>query len=130
MRFAKIVFWIAGIWGVLVLTPLYFMFDAIGRDAPPAITHPQYFYGFVGVALVWQLVFFVIATDPVRFRPLIPLSLLEKLSFILAIAVLAGEGRLRATEWVAGIPDTGLLILFLIAWFKTNTGGRAPLHSE
>jgi hypothetical protein len=28
MKFAKIVFWIAGIWGVLVLTPLYFMFDA------------------------------------------------------------------------------------------------------
>jgi hypothetical protein len=25
MRFAKIVFWIAAIWGVLVLTPLYFM---------------------------------------------------------------------------------------------------------
>ncbi|HEV2421763.1 MAG TPA: hypothetical protein VGS59_08655 [Candidatus Acidoferrales bacterium] len=48
MKFAKIVFWIAG-WGVLILTPLYFMFDRIGRQAPPAIAHPQY-YGFVGVA--------------------------------------------------------------------------------
>jgi hypothetical protein len=37
----KIVFWIAGIWGVLVLTPLYFMFDMIGRQDPPAITHPS-----------------------------------------------------------------------------------------
>ena len=24
---------------------------------PPTITHPDFFYGFVGVALVWQLVF-------------------------------------------------------------------------
>ena len=29
MRFAKIVFWIAGIWGVLVITPLYFMFELL-----------------------------------------------------------------------------------------------------
>ena len=40
MKFAKIIFWIAGIWGVLVLTPLYFMFDLIGRKDPPPITHP------------------------------------------------------------------------------------------
>ncbi len=38
MRFAKIVFWVAGIWGLLVLTPLYFMFDLIGRNDPPPIT--------------------------------------------------------------------------------------------
>ena len=42
MKFAKIVFWIAGIWGVLILTPLYFMFDTIGRQDPPAITHPAF----------------------------------------------------------------------------------------
>jgi hypothetical protein len=46
MKFAKIVFWIAGGWGVLVLAPLYFMFDTIGRQDPPVITHPQFFYGF------------------------------------------------------------------------------------
>jgi hypothetical protein len=54
VRFAKIVFWIAGIWGVLVITPLYFMFDLIGRNDPPPITHPGFFYGFAGAALAWQ----------------------------------------------------------------------------
>ena len=48
MKFAKIVFWIAGIWGVLVVLPLYFMFDLIGRKDPPPITHPGFFYGFDG----------------------------------------------------------------------------------
>ena len=46
MKFAKIVFWIAGAWGVLALTPLYFMFDTIGRQATPALTHTQFYFGF------------------------------------------------------------------------------------
>lgn len=124
MKFAKIVFWIAGVWGVLILTPLYFMFDTIGRQAPPAITHPQYYYGFVGVALVWQFVFFLIATDPSRFRPLIGLSVLEKLSFVLAVGALALQGRLKAIEWVAAVPDTILLILFLIALARTRATSK------
>jgi len=40
MKFSKIIFWIAAIWGVLILTPLYFMFNAIARQDPPPITHP------------------------------------------------------------------------------------------
>jgi hypothetical protein len=83
MKFAKVVFWIAGIWGILLLTPLYFMFDLIGRQDPPPITHPQFFYAFVSVAMVWQFAFFVIATDPARFRPMILMSVLEKLSSVL-----------------------------------------------
>lgn len=40
MRFARIVFWIAGIWGLLVISTLFFMFGLIGRQDPPPITHP------------------------------------------------------------------------------------------
>ena len=54
MKLAKIVFWSAGIWGILVLTPLYFIFDLIGRQDPPPITHPGFYYGFVGTALAWR----------------------------------------------------------------------------
>src|SRR5713226_2045099 len=67
MKFAKIIFWIAGVWGFLVITPLYFMFDLIGKNDPPPITHPGFFYGFVGLALVWQITFIFIARNPVRF---------------------------------------------------------------
>jgi len=51
MRIAKTIFLVAGIWGVLVLTPLYFIFDRIGQVDPPPITHPAFFYGFVGAGL-------------------------------------------------------------------------------
>jgi hypothetical protein len=56
--FARTVFTGAGVWGVAVLIPLYFGFDAIGRLYPPTITHPDFFYGFVGARLfrsLWRL---------------------------------------------------------------------------
>ncbi|MHB8640606.1 MAG: hypothetical protein ACYDBL_12510 [Candidatus Acidiferrales bacterium] len=118
MKFAKIVFWIAGTWGVLTLAPLYFMFDTIGRRVPPAITHPQYYYGFVGVAMVWQCVFFAIATDPARFRSIVALSVLEKLSFALTIVVLYIQRRVSLAESAGALPDGILAVLFVAAFFK------------
>ena len=93
MKFAKIVFWVAAIWGFLVVTPLSFMFDRIGRDDPPPITHPGFFYGFVGVTLAWQIAFVFIARDPLRFRPLMIPSVFEKFSFGIAMLVLFSQGE-------------------------------------
>ena len=120
MRFAKIVFWVAGIWGVLVITPLYFMFDLISRTDPPPITHPGFFYGFVGVALTWQIAFFFIAKDPARHRPLMIPSLLEKLSYGAAVVLLVLQGRMHRTDLVFGGTDLLLGVLFAVAYFKTR----------
>jgi len=119
MRFAKIVFWIAGIWGVLVITPLYFLFDLISRMDPPAITHPGFFYGFVGAALSWQIAFFFIATDPLRYRPLMIPSVLEKVSYSAAVVILVLQRRMHASDLVFGLTDLLLGVLFVIAYFKT-----------
>lgn len=119
MKFAKIVFRIAGIWGVLVLTPLYFLFDLISRNDPPPITHPGFFYGFTGVALAWQIAFFFIAQDPARYRPLMIPSILEKASYSVAVFVLVSQGRMHPSDLVFGGTDLLLGILFVIAYFKT-----------
>jgi hypothetical protein len=119
MKFAKIVFRIAGIWGLFVLTPLYFMFDLIGRNDPPPITHPGFFYGFVGVALAWQIVFMFIATDPVRYRPLMIPSVLEKVSWGAAVIVLVLQQRMHKSDLVFVVTDLILGLLFVIAYFKT-----------
>jgi hypothetical protein len=119
MKFAKIVFWVAGIWGVLVLTPLYFMFDLIGKQDPPPITHPAFYYGFVGVGLSWQIAFCIIATNPVRFRPLIIPCIAEKFSYAAALTVLYMQSRLhRADLAFAGI-DLLFGVLFIISFVKT-----------
>ncbi len=120
MKFAKIVFWIAGIWGFLVITPLYFMFDLIGQKDPPPITHPGFFYGFVGLALAWQLAFCFIATDPARYRPLMIPSILEKVTYAIAIVTLVLQSRTRPSDLVFAGTDGLLGILFVLAYFKTR----------
>jgi hypothetical protein len=119
MKFAKIIFWIAGIWGVLILTPLYFMFNLIGRQDPPPITHPAFFYGFVGAGLVWQIAFFVIATDPERYRPLMIVSVLEKFSYGIPVVILVAQGRMHSSDLVFGWVDMLLGVLFVVAFFRT-----------
>lgn len=121
MKFAKIVFWIAGIWGVLVLTPLYFMFDLIGRQDPPAITHPGFYYGFISVGLAWQLAFFVIAQDPVRFRPVMIPSMIEKFGYGASLLALYLQHRLHASDLVFACADLLLGILFIAAFFRVAT---------
>ena len=88
MKFARIVFWVAAIWGVLILTPLYFIFDMISRNDRPPITHPAFYYGFVSVGLVFQVAFIVIARDPMRLRPMMVPSVLEKFGYGATLLVL------------------------------------------
>src|SRR5262249_24854286 len=119
MRFAKLVFWIAGIWGVVIITPLYFIFDAIGRKDPPPISHPGFYYGFVGAALAWQLAFFVIARDPGRHRPLMIPSVVEKFTYAIAMFVLVAQSREHSADLVFAGVDGLLGISFLVAYLKT-----------
>lgn len=119
MKFAKVVFWIAGIWGVLIIAPLYFIFDLIGRQDPPPITHPAFFYGFVGLALAWQFAFLFIATDPARYRPLMLPSMFEKFSYGIAVVVLVLQGRTRSSDLVFAATDLLLGVLFVLAYLKT-----------
>lgn len=118
MKFAKIIFYIAAIWGILILTPLYFMFDLIGRQDPPPITHPGFYYAFVSVGLAWQIAFFIIARDPVRFRPLMIAAILEKFGYGGTFIVLYLQSRLTKGDLVLGCIDLFFGILFVTAFVK------------
>ena len=127
MRFARWVFRIAGIFGLIVLLPLYLMEEQLGRDNPPAITHPEYFYGFVGVALVWQLVFLLIGQDPVRYRLLMILAILEKAVWSLPVFALFAQARVSGTTLAAGIIDFVWGLLFVLAYRQSeSTEPTAP----
>lgn len=119
MLFGRWVFAIAGIYGLIVLTPQYFMESQIGRDYPPAITHPEFFYGFNGVALAWQVAFLVISRDPARFRPLMLPAVLEKASFGIAGWILFAQQRIPAL--IVGFASLDLVLgtLFIAAYFLT-----------
>ena len=119
MTFAKRVFLVAGIYGLIVLLPLYVLEVKTGIDYPPAITHPEYYYGFIGVGVAWQLVFFFIAGDPIRYRPIMLAAIVEKASFGLAAIVLFLNGRLHLQMLLAGLIDLGLGVLFIMAYART-----------
>lgn len=119
MKFAKIVFRVAGIWGLLVIAPLYFMFDVIGRKDPPPITHPAFYYGFVGLALVWQLAFLLISTDPVRFRPLMIAAILEKLAYSVPLLILISQKRTSPNDLLFAGIDLLLCALFIVTYLRT-----------
>ena len=134
MVWIRRLFWIAGIYGLLVVTPQYFLESRISQDQPrvvrgspdpareptPGLPHPEYFYGFIGVVLVWQLVYITIGTDPQRYRPIILLAALAKFSFFATSAVLFTLGRIPAVIcYFAGI-DFVLGMLFVIAFVQVG----------
>lgn len=121
-KFSKWIFIIAGIYGIAVLLPQYFLEDKLGRDFPPPLTHPEHFYGFIGVALAWQFVFLVIATDVPRYRPLMLPAILEKLSFGIAAPVLYAKGRVAMPVVGFGIVDLVLGTLFVAAFLACSPG--------
>jgi hypothetical protein len=121
MNTARIVFLMAGVWGIAVLVPFYFRLEAIGRETPPAITHPEFYYGFLSVALAWQVAFLVIAAHPLRFRPMMTVAILEKFSYVASIGVLYAQGRVAAGDFTLGaVADFVLGTLFVWAFLSTT----------
>lgn len=120
MRFAKWTFIIAGVYGLLVTLPVFFQETAFGRDYPPPITHPEFYYAFAGVTLAWQVAFLVIGRDPLRLRPMMLPAILEKATG-LALIVLAVQGRAPTLFVGAGAIDVVLGVLFAVSYVLTRS---------
>ncbi len=120
MRFAKWAFRIAGTIGLLQIVPLYFYEAQLAVDMPPALTHPEFYYGFAGVTLAWQLVFLVISSDPRRYRPLMPVAMVEKAGFVLPCFWLFAQGRLPNMILAFAILDLIYGIGFVAAYLATR----------
>lgn len=117
MKFAKIVFLVAGIYGIVVVAPLFLEEGILNATLPPAITHPEYYYGFACVTLVWQILFLVLVSDPARYRPIMLTAVLEKASgFAFILLVLLHRSP---PSMLIGAVDLVFGVLFLIAYART-----------
>jgi hypothetical protein len=120
-RFWRWVFLAAGVVGLAEILPLYFSEAKIGLTDPPPVTHPEFYYGFLGVVIAWQIVFIIISRDPARYRPLFPAIFLEKLLYPVAAFWLYGIGRLHGGGMlIGGVIDLIWLALFTTAWIRTG----------
>ena len=109
-RFTRRVMIGAAIYGFIGAATLYL------TDAPDP--HRLLYFAFAGIALVFQGVFLVIARDPRRFAPLLPLCVFEKVSFGIPALAFAARGQAEASMALGGAVDLLLAVLFVIAWRK------------
>ncbi len=119
MQFAKWVFRIAGIYGVVLMAPMFFLEPAFNAQGQP-LTHPDHFYGFVGITLAFQFVFLTMSRDVARFRPLIPVCMFEKIVFPAAVWPLYLAGRTPGIVTVFATIDILWAVLFMLSWFRTK----------
>ena len=119
-RLAKRVFRYAGIYGLIVLLPQYLIELGIGPSISLPIQRPEHFYGFIGVAAVWQLVFLMISRDVRRYRPLMIPAILEKLVFGVPVLLLFANGRVGADVLLFGTIDLILALLFVLSFRSTQ----------
>jgi hypothetical protein len=117
-RFSRIVFMVVGIYGLIVLLPGFFSEKILAGKMLPPVTHPEFYYGFFGVAIAWQVAFLIISHDPQRFRPIIPAAILEKLVYCVACGVLLILGRIPLIVAMGGAGDFILGTLFTISYFR------------
>lgn len=115
-KFASRVYFWAAVYGIPVLALAYFQ----AVPDPWHLTH----LGFVGIALVFQGVFLVIARDPRRFEPLMPVTVFEKLSFGVPAVVFFLSGQAEAVTAVLAAIDLSLALLFLVAWWRLRTASK------
>ncbi len=119
MRLAKWVFLLAGVSGILLTLPPYFLEQRTSQEYPPAITHPEYYYGFLGVTLAWQVLFVVIASDPVRYRRAMLPAMIEKASFAGAVLLLYAASRVPGVWAGFAAMDATWLVLFVASYLRT-----------
>jgi hypothetical protein len=124
ITFARRLFLGAGIYGMAVIAPMFFLEHRIGEYDPPSITHPEFYYGFVCTAFAWQVVYLMMSRDPLRLRPMLIPAILGKAGFAVSVFALFARGRLAARSVV--LPSTDLLLAALFAWAYVALGSHAP----
>jgi hypothetical protein len=129
MKFARYAFLVAGIYGLLVTFPLYFMEAKMSADYPPAMNHLENYYSFIGITVVWQILFLFIARDPRRFQPVMVFCSLEKLSLVPTFLVLFPRG-LFPQAWIPlMVIDLMFGVLFFISYLRIKSTDTKDLAS-
>ena len=120
MKFARAVFAAAAVSGIATLLPMYFL---------PAGASPELLYGFVGVALAWQIMFLIIAFNPVRFRPAMFAAFVEKMAFGLPVVALYTQGRAEPTVLGFATLDLAFGALFMLCFIRLRPAAPQEMQA-
>jgi len=127
-RFARRVYMIAGIYGAPARFPVSLPESQFASFLPPAVTHPEFYYGFYGVTLrPADCVPLVIARDPARLVSPMPVTVLVRSSGS-SRSVAQGRRTDVVSTMFSPLPLTrcALGILFITSYLRLSrfTGNR------
>jgi hypothetical protein len=128
IKFAQRLFLAVGIYGIVVIGPLLFLEQTLSERYPPAITHPELYYGIVWVTLAWQVAYLVMSRDPLRYRPLVIPAVVGKAGFAISVFVLFAQDRVNAMSVVPAAIDSAVAALFV--WAFLALGGHSQSGEE
>lgn len=107
--FARVVFALAGLFGLGQMIPLY------QQGGSPT------YYALLGTIGAWQILFFLIAWKPTELRSAMIPAVFEKLFWCVTLFVLYSRASLSSTDLaVSATPNALLGVLFALAYFRTS----------
>jgi len=123
MKIARWIFLVAGILGLLPLAPIFYELARGGQDIlPDDGSMGLFIYIFFALYVFWQVFYFFLAANPVRFRPVMILAF-----FVCAVTPFN-------TLWlyfygmriwqVVIIASLAFALLFLVAFWLTGRDAR------
>jgi len=124
MKFAKWIFLVSGIFGLITTIPLAF------TEKKMLVQQPEFYYGFVFLDICLQIVYIIIATSPIRFRPMMIPAFLAKASGLIALSWLYLINRVTPQWMVIGAVDGVFAVLFLIGYFLTSKNYEKLKYSK
>lgn len=81
------------------------------------------------MTLAWQIAFLIVASDPLRYRPIMIAAIVEKFGYVAALVLLAINHRVEGLPlaFFGGI-DLAWGIVFLICYLRLSRhpGARSP----
>ena len=119
MKFARYAYFTAGIFGLILGFPVAYaaLFD-VSETMPSPIGTGFFIYGFLVQFVAWQVLLFMLAADPLRFRPMMIPAFLAQVVEPLNSAWLHFYGH---RIWIAAsIAFLVLAVLFLISYWRTR----------
>jgi hypothetical protein len=121
-KWIKVVFGISALYdGLLAVTFLCFnaaIFDFFGIPQP---NHPGYIHFPALLMIVFALLYWRIAVDPIKFKVLIPYGMGLKISYCAVVFVHRLTGGIPSMWMPFAWFDLFSLLLFYLAWRKVNT---------
>lgn len=115
MTFARWSFALAAIYGLIACGSLFFR--------APLSAETQWLFAFTGAAGATQFAYALIASDPRRYRMVIPIGIVSKLSFAAPMALLVARGAIPQSAAVFAAIDVALALVFAINFVRLGRSG-------